>query len=920
VRWVIGISSSLLLAIAVGGTNAANAACSNPTGAKAEIIYNSVGDTRIMQYCDDVNWIAMVGNSECTNVGETCSDGSVYAGLSPDGNVPMYTTPGDAGTFTWNDGSGTWVDTAMQNCATTEASCRTGAANTTLLTALGTTPSPAPYVAARHCDALVAHGKSDWYLPAQEELNVLYNNRMAIGGFSTSVSTYYWNSSEAADSGAGARDFNNGTPSVHAKWDVKPIRCVRKQSPTATQVVPSGLVGHWRLDETSGTTAVDSSGAGNNATYANLAPATGTRTGMVNSSMDFRSNWNSLAETPSTAAMAAVDKFTISAWIRSEALFDAQGVFQISNIFHCFVIFSDNDLQCEARAWGTSPGAWRRNDVAVVDQWVHFAVSYDYTLPVGTAPVFYVNGIQVAHDNIASIASGAYTPPGTAVARLGSADISGLRNFEGQVDDIRLYNRVLTADEVQEIYNARDGIFYDPAVRTPKFFDGNRMVAMTRSWRDVTSGLVGHWRLDETSGTDAVDGVNGIALPAVGMAIAGATASGAVGRSLAFDGVDDYLNVNSGSVNAINGVFSGGGAVSFWYKPDASVLSNPVIMQHGSIWLIRQRAGGASESGLWFDKSYSGTSGVWRTSDTTPDISIGRWNHIVILFDSDDVANDPVAYINGTLFTIPELTAPVGTATTNDTRFSIGASISGASPTLASIDDVRLYDRFLTESEIQALYSMGAPVGSSTALPQGCPNIGNVCDDGTIYAGLSPDGNVPMFTTPVDVGTLQWADVAHPNYTSAGSVSMTTGYSNTAGNTLADGSSVAGFQRHPASSHCFALSAHGADDWFLPSRDELGVLCFNSGSIGSFSSAGGYWSSTESSTSNQFGWFQGFSTCSVGQASKGVLSYLVRCVRKGPAPRCANPYGLEGAMTYNSTFDVMQYCDGARWVAIGKVN
>jgi len=44
----------------------------------------------------------------------------------------------------------------------------------------------------------------------------------------------------------------------------------------------------------------------------------------------------------------------------------------------------------------------------------------------------------------------------------------------------------------------------------------------------------------------------------------------------------------------------------------------------------------------------------------------------------------------------------------------------------------------------------------------------------------------------------------------------------------------------------------------------------------------------------------------------------VRCVRKGPAPRCVNPYGVEGEMTYNTTHDVVQYCDGARWVGIGK--
>jgi hypothetical protein len=38
-------------------------------------------------------------------------------------------------------------------------------------------------VAARHCNDLSAHGKDDWYLPAQDELDVMYDNRVAIGGF-----------------------------------------------------------------------------------------------------------------------------------------------------------------------------------------------------------------------------------------------------------------------------------------------------------------------------------------------------------------------------------------------------------------------------------------------------------------------------------------------------------------------------------------------------------------------------------------------------------------------------------------------------------------------------------------------------------------------------------------------------------------
>jgi hypothetical protein len=47
--------------------------------------------------------------------------------------------------------------------------------------------------AARICNDLVSGGYSDWYLPSYNELEKMYNNRIAIGGF---ANTYYWSSSQ----------------------------------------------------------------------------------------------------------------------------------------------------------------------------------------------------------------------------------------------------------------------------------------------------------------------------------------------------------------------------------------------------------------------------------------------------------------------------------------------------------------------------------------------------------------------------------------------------------------------------------------------------------------------------------------------------------------------------------------------------
>ena len=52
------------------------------------------------------------------------------------------------------------------------------------------------------------------------------------------------------------------------------------------------------------------------------------------------------------------------------------------------------------------------------------------------------------------------------------------RNFKGLIDDVRLYNYALTADEVEDLFD---------------------------SYNIVTKEVVAHWKFDEASGTTAAD-------------------------------------------------------------------------------------------------------------------------------------------------------------------------------------------------------------------------------------------------------------------------------------------------------------------------------------------------------------------------------------------------------------------------------
>ena len=67
-------------------------------------------------------------------------------------------------------------------------------------------------------------GFSDWRLPTKEELNLMYENRDAIGGFSSSL---YWSSSEYSAISAWNQNFYNGFQNYNNKINFILVRCVR---------------------------------------------------------------------------------------------------------------------------------------------------------------------------------------------------------------------------------------------------------------------------------------------------------------------------------------------------------------------------------------------------------------------------------------------------------------------------------------------------------------------------------------------------------------------------------------------------------------------------------------------------------------------------------------------------------------------
>lgn len=109
----------------------------------------------------------------------------------------------------------------------TSVTLGSGAANTNAIVAAYGSGS----YAARACYNYSKNGYSDWYLPSKDELDKLYTNQDAIGGFKSDGTSFYWSSSQSDDSeisvwmqlfsSGGQNDFSLSYP---IKYNVRPVR------------------------------------------------------------------------------------------------------------------------------------------------------------------------------------------------------------------------------------------------------------------------------------------------------------------------------------------------------------------------------------------------------------------------------------------------------------------------------------------------------------------------------------------------------------------------------------------------------------------------------------------------------------------------------------------------------------------------
>jgi len=200
---------------------------------------------------------------------------------------------------------------------------------------------------------------------------------------------------------------------------------------------PQGLVAAYNFNEGNLGTAYDLSGNGNNGT---LAGAIWTGTGKFGGALQF-SGTNSMVNIPSSPTLNFTTGFTLEAWVNPVSPGNWSAViFKERTGGMNYSLYSNNGTNrplgqvwlnnAEQDAPGAAP--------VPLNTWTHLASTFD-----GSTLRLYVNGALAGSKAISGSVAATTNP-----LRIGGNTIWG-EFFTGQIDEVRLYNRALSAGEIQ---------------------------------------------------------------------------------------------------------------------------------------------------------------------------------------------------------------------------------------------------------------------------------------------------------------------------------------------------------------------------------------------------------------------------------------------------------------------------------------
>jgi hypothetical protein len=219
---------------------------------------------------------------------------------------------------------------------------------------------------------------------------------------------------------------------------------------------------------------------------------------------------------------------------------------------------------------------------------------------------------------------------------------------------------------------------------------------------DLNDGLVAYYSFNGNANDESGNGNNGT--------VHGASLTedrfGNTDSAYSFDGENDYIEViDSTSLDISNQI-----TISAWIKTTGTTEYSGVVCKFGPVPYSGDRNSYCTyvnnDSMYVLNTNYTWADGIGAASSSTTEIDDGSWHHVLGMYNGDEiklfvdgVEENSSTYSSGILIT--------------DNPLIIGYDpYSGGDYThryfTGQIDDIRIYNRTLTESEIQELYAEGS--------------------------------------------------------------------------------------------------------------------------------------------------------------------------------------------------------------------
>ncbi|MCA9360714.1 LamG domain-containing protein [Candidatus Nomurabacteria bacterium] len=493
---------------------------------------------------------------------------------------------------------------------------------------------------------------------------------------------------------------------------------------TGGLTLDDGLVGHWTFDGPVTTSSITgdrslSDNDGNLGTSTESSPSV--TVGKIGQALSF-DGVDDLVDLGSPTELDNLSAFTYSAWIYPTGWGVGNGghIMSIcsnasprcSNIHVQFRLYNEGGQQ-SLRAYvqnDTSHSSTNAaNESITLNEWQHVLMTYDDS---GDKVIrLYLNGTELNYST-QTAGVGDMVVFSTDIWSIGFGNT--VRAFDGKIDDVRVYDRVLSSEEAARLYQLGEGVG----------------IATTHSAGSLSDGLLGHYTFD---GQDMdLANASGEILDKSGNSNIGnwvnhskSTVIGKVGQAIDFDGVNDYISLGQDADILDVMTNDSEGTLCSWFNTDVLSATSAEDYSIFSMMYIGGTQSIFSISAAWGVETlrFRGGNAYLYTDALLGDlnIQINRWYHTCVTNTVIDSTNSTATfYLDG---------VRVGTASLDRTRFPdpgedgnvlIGAFNAGASQRFnGTLDDMRIYNRVLSDIEVQHLYQQGVPTKIATTLPSG---------------------------------------------------------------------------------------------------------------------------------------------------------------------------------------------------------